>query len=259
MLFELGGKRKRLIQVIYALLAMLMAGSLIFLGIGTGAGGILGGLGQNSSSSGGQFTQQADDLDKKLLAQPNNPKYLISLFRARYNAANSIVQSTSGGSVNTDAVQQYQEAVDAWDRYIKTGPKPPDANGAGLAANAFFTLAQNSAGGNDARNQAISAAQAQKIVADTRPAVGPLSTYAIYAYFAGDFAAGDTAAAKVESISSGTKRKAAKKQLDDIRKQAKQFEKQLTAFNKSQAKGATGASGATQLQNPLSGGTLGGP
>ncbi len=73
MLFELGGKRKRVIQVIYVFLALLLAIGLVGLGIGGSAnGGIFDALGLTDGSSGGssQFDTQIDNANEKLDAEP---------------------------------------------------------------------------------------------------------------------------------------------------------------------------------------------
>ena len=67
MLFELGGKRKRLIQVIYVCLALLMFVGLVGLGIGSNvSGGIFDalGIGGGNTSSSPQYDAQIERAEK---------------------------------------------------------------------------------------------------------------------------------------------------------------------------------------------------
>ena len=63
MLFDLRGKRKRLVQVVYALLAAIFLVGFVGFGIGVGdaPGGILDALGLAGSGSSGSLTSQFDD------------------------------------------------------------------------------------------------------------------------------------------------------------------------------------------------------
>ena len=86
MLFELGGKRKRLIQVIYSVLAGLMFIALVGFGIGGAtSGGIFDALGIGGGSSGSdpQYSQQIDNANEALQQDPKDDKALLKL--ARYN------------------------------------------------------------------------------------------------------------------------------------------------------------------------------
>ncbi len=256
MLFDLRGKRKRLIQVIYAMLALLMGGGLVFLGIGGEvSGGLLDAFTNRQGAQTSDLTKEADRLQEKVDLEPKNEQALTRLVRARYTAGNALYEIDSQGQqvLTPEARDQFERAADAWDQYLKLNPQPVDGNVAQLVSNALFALAQGATDGNAARSNAAAAAEAQAYFAATRPSVGSFSTLAIYSFFGNDFKAGDAAAAKVEELS---KSPAAKKrnaeQMAQYRKQAKQFQKQLEDYNKaSQAGAETGE--APQLSNPSGG------
>ena len=93
------------------------------------------------------------------------------------------------------------------------------------------------------------AAEAQQIVADSRPNLGTISTLAIYDYYAFKFEEGDKVAKQAALLAtSRAQRKSVERQLAAIRGQAKRFQRQqalLARFNRGQGK--------EQLQNPLGG------
>ena len=78
MLFDLSGKRKRLVQVVYATLAALFLVGFVGFGIGSsGAGGLLDGLGLGGDGSGGslsgQYDDQIDSANQRLAKDPTTP------------------------------------------------------------------------------------------------------------------------------------------------------------------------------------------
>ena len=250
MLFDLRGKRKRFIQVIYALLAVLMGGGLIFFGIGSDVQGGLFDAFSDQSGSTASFADEADDVEEKLETQPNNENLLAQLIRTRYSAGNAGIEVDETGqqSVTNEAREEFEKAADAWDRYLKAAGQKPDPNLALLAANVSFLLAQTSSTADEADANLKAAADAQEIVAKARPNVGTLSTLATYAYYSLDFEAGDAARDRAVAESPKPRRKAIEGQLESIRKAAKVFEKQAEAARKASA----GKKGEA-LENPLGG------
>jgi hypothetical protein len=251
MLFDLRGKRKRFIQVIYATLAVLMGGGLIFFGIGSDVqGGLFDAFSDSSGGVTTSFADEADEIEEKLRRDPRNEQLLAQLIRARYSAGNSgiVVDETGQQSVSEEARQQFELATDAWDRYLKVAGKDPDPNVALLAANIAFLLAQSSTSTDEAEANLATAAEAQEFVAQNRPNVGTLSTLASYRYYNLDFKGGDaTTQRALEQANNKRQRKSIKRQLDQIRKSAKQFEKQVKAANKA------GGKGGEALEDPLGG------
>jgi hypothetical protein len=252
-LFDLRGKRKRLIQVIYASLALLMGGGLVFFGIGSDTqGGLFDAFSDSGGSAAGtSFSDDAEDIEERLQADPRNENLLLELVRTRYNAGNSNIQVDESGqqAVTTEAREQFELAADAWDRYLEVEKGKPNPNVALLAANTFFTLAQTSPSAAEADANVAAAAEAQRVVAERRPSLGTVSTLAIYSYYALDFETGDRAAkrALAEAPNEG-QRRSLERQLDSIRGDAKKYQRQK---NRQRRQG--GGAGGEALENPLGG------
>ena len=94
MLFDLRGKRKRVVQVSYATLAALFLVGFVGFGIGGGgdsAGGSstrsgLGGDGSGGSLS-GQYDDQIDNANEQLAKDPNDTAALLKLSKYEYYKA----------------------------------------------------------------------------------------------------------------------------------------------------------------------------
>ena len=122
MLFDLKGKRKRLVQVVYVMLAVLFGGGLVLFGVG---GNVSGGL-IDAFRGGGD---------------PDDPEAQVAVVRAQFNLASSTEGSDPETGALTDRGQQaIIEVTQAWDRYEKLKPKKIDASGAAFAALAFGAL-----------------------------------------------------------------------------------------------------------------------
>ena len=115
MLFELGGKRKRLIQVIYVLLAGLMFIALVGFGIGGAtSGGIFDalGIGGGSSSSDPQYSQQIDNANEALQQDPKDEKALLKLARYNFLEGQTSLETDDQGRVtlSQDSLDSYRAA-----------------------------------------------------------------------------------------------------------------------------------------------------
>jgi len=250
MLFDLRGRRKRVVQVVYAMLAVMMGASL-FLVVGpVNLGDLVGGGSSTSASS--VSLDRAAELDHKLAKDPQNQALLLGLTKERITAGNNLAQidpQTQAAVPTAESAQQYQLAADAWNRYLKTKPPKPNPNVALLVANSLLTLAQTATTPEEAKADAADAAKAQQLYADARPSTGAYSSLAYYSYAALDFKQGDAAAKQAQAeAKSAAERKQVKTTLAGIRKQAKKYAKQLAAVQKAQQ-----GQGKQELQNPLGG------
>ena len=247
MLFDLRGKRRRFIQVVYALLAALFLISFVGFGIGSDvSGGIFDALGVgggNGGSSNPQYESQIESAEQRLAEDPKDENALVELARVHFLAGQNALEADeqTGQPVVTDESRvQFDESVSAWERYLKLESRNPDANAAGLVVQGYVLL-----------NDAEGAAETQRIVTEARPSQGAYSNLAFYLYAAGDIEGGDEAAKQAVAEAEGSQRAGVQKQLARIRKAAEKQEEQL----KKQAKSAP--EGANPLQSPLGGG-LGG-
>jgi hypothetical protein len=250
MLFDLRGRRKRVIQVAYAGLALIMALSL-FTVVGPVNLGDLFGNGSSGSSS-SAFDDAALKIERKLARDPKNEKLLVQDTRARYTAANAQIQFDPNTGQPTGltqgAVDDYNKSADAWLRYIKLSPKQPDPNVAQLAATSLLYSAATSTA-IDFSTKIKGAAQAQQIYAQAKPSLNSYLTLARYRYLSGDFAGGDEAGRKAEQAASKQQRASVQQVVGQYRKQGKQIDKQIKAATKFHK----GGGGKQALENPLGG------
>jgi tetratricopeptide (TPR) repeat protein len=252
MLFDLSGKRRRVVQVVYATLAILMGGSLVLFGIGSDApGGILDavGLGSNDGgSSSPQYDEQIEDAEQRLEANPNDERALLDLAHYHYLAATESGIETDPEtlvvSVSEDARQELEESVAAWERYLETKPQRTNASVATDAAQAYRYL-----------NDADGAAGAQEIVAESQDTAPAYYQLALYRYADGQIEAGDEAGQQAIAAADEADRKRIKQLVEQLSEAAHQQQKQLKKASK-QAGEEGGAATGEPLQDPF--GELGG-
>jgi hypothetical protein len=249
MLFDIRGRRKHVVRVVYAILALLMGASL-FLVVGPFNIGNLVGNGSTTSAA-KVLQEQADKTEKKLRLEPENETLQVALARQRISAANSLteVNPETGTTIFTpEGRQELQRGLEVWSTYKKQS-KEPKASAALLASRGYFSLAESSTSFEEAVENVGNAAATQRLAAELQPTVNSLTTLAIYEYFAGDFAAGDKAVKEAEAKApSKAEAKEIGKQMAQYRKNGKAFEEQKKAVAKEEKK-----QGKERLENPFGG------
>lgn len=261
MLFDLRGRRKRVIQVIYVLLAFIMAASLVVIGLPGGVNPF-----GNSNSANQDVAEanveRAENLQQKLKTQPNNENAAVELIRARFSAGQSLYETnpdTGQTTITDEATEQFQLAADAWTRYLKVTNNQPDPEVAQLMSNVLFTLSQ---GSTVAQFQANieDAASAQQFVADEAikqqknggaSAASQLTTLAIYQLYAQDYGAAEKSLNKALAATDDPEEK---KQINQTYKATERDAKRIGKLVDQAIKQAR-KEGGDSLQNPL--GSLG--
>ncbi len=250
MLFDIRGRRKHVIRVVYAILALLMGASL-FLVVGPVSIGELVGNSSSTSDSVEIFDEQAERIEQRLRVNPEDEDILISLTRARINAGRGASEQdpTTGETLLTPkAREEFEQATVAWNRYLKVAEEV-NPSVAVLVSSTAFSLAQNSTSYAEAFEHLSEAAKAQQLSADGRPSVGAYATVAAYAYLAGDRKLAALGGKKALALARNeAERKRIEKQLAAYRKQGEQIKKRAKAA----AKAETGQ-GKEALENPLGG------
>jgi hypothetical protein len=251
MLFDLSGKRRRLVQVSFATLALLfLVGFLGFgIGVGGGPGGIFDALGISNSGGGGSGTDQInseiDAANEKLAKNPNDTKALLKLAQNEFLLAKSGVETdpTTGApvSISNEAHTDLGDAADAWQKYLKVNKGKPDVTAAFDMINVYILL-----------NDADGAAQAQSIIAEEQPSAQAYGQLAYFEYLGGDVKGGDAARDKAFSLASNSQRKALEPQLAQRRKQGIKIQKAQEQAKKKAGNAAT-TPGSNPLQNPFGG------
>lgn len=248
LVFDTRGKRKHVVRVVYAILALLMGGSL-FLVVGPVNIGALLGSSSSTGSASKLFEEQAERLEQRLVKNPKDEQLLLALTRARINSGNAqaeVVSETEAPTYGPEARKELEAGYEAWNSYLKQA-KEPNPTAAQLIAGTFFKLAESATSVLEAEENIAKATDAQKVAAQQSPSVGSLSTQAIFQYYNGEYAGGDKTAKKaVGKSSSKAEAKNIEKQLAEFRKRSKGFDKQKKELAKVQKE-----VGKEQLKNPL--------
>lgn len=267
MLFDLRGRRKRVIQVIYVMLAIVMAASLLVIGLPGGINPFNSGGGAVSQDAADLATERAARLEERIAQNPNATGPREELIRERILAGNSLVEVNGDQQVvGPAATEQYQLAIEEWEEYLKKTGNEPDRGVAQLVAGTLFTLAQGSSVAQFEGNMR-DAARAQAFVAeeglrefrtqDGPPPTGLFVTLATYEYYSQNFGAAEKARAQaLEVAGSETNRKEVNRTLDQIERDAEQVGKQIRDAKK-QARKDKGQSLEQPFGNLGSQGTTG--
>lgn len=255
MLFDIRGRRRHVVRVVYAILALLMGASL-FLVVGPFNVANLINNG-NTTSPAEVLQEQVERQEAKLRREPENEAVMAALVRSHLGTANALSEKdpATGATVLThEGHVELEAASETWNRYLKQTDSP-NPTVASLMARGYFGLAETSGGIPEAQEFVKQAADTQNIAAEGQPTVNSLSTLAIYQYYAGNFAAGNQAAEEAVEAAPKVERKEVKKQMAEFRKRGKEFAKQKKEVAKTEKK-----QGKESLKNPFGelGGSVGG-
>jgi hypothetical protein len=250
MLFDLRGKRRRMIQVVYALLAALFLISFVGFGVGSEvSGGIFDALGVgggDSSSSNPQFDEDIENAEQRLEQNPNDERALLALARTHYAAGQSTLEQDpeTGAAVATeDSTQEFTAATEAWEQYLDTKPKKPDSGVALQLLQAYQLLVQSDTDPTELQVHLDGGRETARIAAEAQPSPNTYFTLAQFAYLSGDAELGREAADQVLKGASGFQAKRAEKDFASLEKQGEQLQKQITQQ----------AAGKEELEAPLGG------
>ena len=247
MIFDLkSGKRRRVVQIVFGLLAAIFLISFVGFGIGSNAtGGIFDALGIGGGSSGSgdtQYDQQIEDAESTLETDPQNVRALLDLVNFHYLAATQegieTDPQTGQTSISEDSHSQLEDTVSAWQDYLATKPQKPDAPTAASAAQAYVLL--NDAGG---------AAEAQQIVADANGTAADYGQLALYLYADGKLKAGDAAGQQAVKAADSSTRAQIRKNMESLAESARKQQRQI----EHQAQQGGSETGEAQLENPFGG------
>jgi len=246
MLFDLKGRRKRVVQVSYVGLAILFGGSLVLFGTGSSvSGGLIDAItGNNSSSSTSAFQDQVNRTQKAVRLNPKSQQAWLDLTRAQFNLAASPDGSDANtGQLTSKGQQAVLATIDAWERYLKLRPRKPDAGAAQFAALAY-----------GATQDYKSAVKTQALAARARPSANSYYQLAQFAYAGGDVSKGDRAAAEAIRRTPKDLRNSVRAQVKDIKKQGAQLAKAIKTQEKASKKAAKSQPGGSSF-GPLPGAT----
>ena len=235
MLFDLRGKRRRVIQVVYALLAALFLISFVGFGVGSEvSGGIFDALGvggsDSSSSSDPQLDEDIENAEQRLEQNPNDERALLVLARTHYTAGQSSVEQDpeTGAAVPTeDSREDFTAATEAWEQYLDTKPKKPDSGVALQLLQAYQLLVQSDTDPTELQVHLEGGRDTAEVAAEAQPSPNTYFTLAQFAFLSGDAELGQEAADEVLKGSSASQAKRAEKDFAALEKQGEQLQKQI--------------------------------
>jgi hypothetical protein len=211
MLFDLRGRRRRVVQATYLMLALLLGGGLVLFGIGGDvSGGLLnafeggGGGGGDPNSA---LEERIDRQEQRLQANPENTALLQSLVRDNYQLATS--QQESGATqFPEEAKGDLRKAGAYWQRYMAAESEKANAD------TALYALRVYDVG---ALNQPKRAQEAAAIIAEARNDPSSYLQLVAYAALAGDKRTADLAAQKAVDLAPKSQRKQVKEQAEALK------------------------------------------
>lgn len=243
MLFDIRGKRRRVVQVVYGVLAVLFAVSFVGFGIGSdAAGGIFDALGvggSNGSAGNPQYEEEIEQAEERLQQDPKDERALLTLARVHFLAGQAEMdadEETGAPVVTEDARTEFAQSVDSWERYLELEGGEPNPDAARLVVQAYVGL-----------EDAEGAAHTQRIVAEDLPTVLNFFNLALYLYSDGKLDEGNEAAKRAVAEANPSQREQLRQQLDQIAKQAEKLKKAQEKLPEG------GATGENPLASPLGG------
>ena len=214
MLFDLRGRRRRLVQAVYLTLAVLLGGGLVLFGIG---GDVSGGLFDAFSDRSGAgnpnsaIEERIDRLERRLQTNPDNQAALQELVRNYYQLATA--QQESSGQFPDDAKDELRRAAASWQRYVATVEGDPNP------ATATFALRVYDVG---ALNRPAEAQRAAAIIAESENNVESYLRLVVYATLAGDRRTADLATQKAVELAPEGQKKDVERQAEQLKEQSRQ-------------------------------------
>ncbi len=226
MLFDLrAGGRRRLVQVVYLSLAILLGGGLVLFGIGGDvSGGLFDAFREDSSQSNAtqQLEERLDEENEKLQANPNDPAALAEKAKLHYQIAGAGENfNTDQGRFTAAGLAQLREAERAWNRYLATEPEELNTGVAIQMVQVFSTAGLN---------KPDEAVEAMELYIEERPPSSNLfAQLAQLSYLAGQDRKGDLAADRAVELANEDDRRTLREQLDSVKTEALQAQAQQAA------------------------------
>jgi hypothetical protein len=218
MLFDLKGKRRRVVQGVYLTLAVLMGGGLVLFGIGGGTnGGLLDAFkgGGGGSSGDKALKKEIQTMQARVAANPSDQAALVVIEKADPNT----------GVFTDKAKDNLNAAAGAWEKYLALNPPKPNDTLASYMLQAYSTAGLN---------KPDKAKQAAEIFSEAHPSSNAYINVVLYASLAGDTRTAKLAGQKALQLAPKSQRSSVKALI-----------KQAEAVSTTSASGATGATGAT--------------
>lgn len=209
MLFDLKGRRRRVVQATYLMLAILMGGGLVFFGIGGDvSGGLFDAIGDRSTSGSNLVEERIEDNEERVAANPQDKAALEALVRDWYQLANDEADPTTR-QYSDEGLERLGNADQAWQGYLEA-VKRPEPSLASLMVQVYDPTALN---------RPAEAATAAEIVTGAQPSAQAYLQLTQYAALAGQDRKADLAGMKAVELAPKDQRSTVR-QLVEQAKQA---------------------------------------
>jgi hypothetical protein len=211
MLFDLQGKRRRVVQGTYLMLALLMGGGLALVGVGSDIqGGLLdafGGGGSNNGNGNSVVQKRVDSAEKKVAVRPKDAALRKQLSRDYYQLATA--QADANGTFPSDAKDELRKSASNWQAYLALNPPKPDASLARVALQVYNP---------GALNKPAQAEDAARLIAQSEDSVNAYLNLVQYAALANDTRTADLAGTKAVDLAPASQRKQVRAQVKQLKK-----------------------------------------
>lgn len=236
MLFDLQGKRRRVVQATYLLLAILLGGGLLFFGIG---GDVQGGLFDAFSERGGNagsniVDDRIEKNEERVKSDPQNAKARKELTQDYYSKAASLPVGDDG-KVPSAGQDELRKADENYQAFLDLSAGKPDAS---LALTAIELY------GPAGLNKAKELQEAARLRAEVENDAQSYLLLVDAATRAGNTRAADLAGVKVVDLAPKDQKKAAKKAVEKTKADA------LAAQSQAAGGAPGGAAGAAPAPAP---------
>jgi hypothetical protein len=142
-LFDLKGRRRRVIQATYLGLAILMGGGLVLFGIGGDvSGGLFDAFSDRTGSTNQVVEDRIEDNEKAVQEDPRDKQALQELVRDWYSLASTEADANTG-QYTEQGLERLANADEAWQAYLETEQKKPEASLASLMVQVYTPTALN--------------------------------------------------------------------------------------------------------------------
>ncbi|MGI8945333.1 MAG: tetratricopeptide repeat protein [Thermoleophilaceae bacterium] len=213
MLFDLQGKRRRLVQVVYLMLAVLMGGGLVLFGIGGDvSGGLFDAFGDRSGSSDGSglVEERIERNEERLKSSPRNAQARKELVRDYFQLANARTVDAQTGYPD-EAKDDLRSSARNWNAYLALEPEKPDTSLARLMLQVYDPLALDQPG------EALEVAQ---LIAENEEDSQAYLGLVQYAALAGNTRVADLAGQRAIDLAPKRRRKAVRADVELVKAQA---------------------------------------
>jgi hypothetical protein len=219
MLFDLKGKRRRTVQVVYLGLAILLGVGLVGFGIGSSVNGGLGSLfngGSGSNQADKTIQKRIETANKTLATDPRNTAALSLLVRSHYQLATSKSDPNSS-AFDKSALPELQATAAAWTRY-EAAAKKPDPSLASVAVQTYSGMGTLTG----SKSAWAGAADATETLAAVKPSVNAYITLVQYATLAGQTRKAQLAASQAIRMAPKSQKKAVQNAINQAKSSAAQ-------------------------------------